>query len=184
MPRTKKEAIYVPASLTEATQMIAEFVELERKDAIERLSAEAAIDAVKKQRDEARAEIAAEKAPLFAGIKAWWEAGGQGEVARGRKSAELANAKIGIRLGMPVVKFARKVKVGDVIHWLQGLRWVRAKEFLRIKVTLDKQAIIKAVRTDPAMANRFEEKLKVEQGEEFFIDTGLDEEALMKEIAA
>lgn len=184
MPRMKKDAVHVPATLAEATVMIAEFVELERKDALERLSAEAAIDRVKKQRDEVRAEIKAEMEPLFEGLKAWWEAGGKDEAARGKRSTEIANAKIGIRLGMPEVKFARKVKVKDVVDWLRGMRWARAGEFLRTTIALDKQAIIKAVRAEPHLSKRFEGKLSVEQDEEFFIDTGLDEEAIKREISA
>lgn len=184
MPRRKKEAVYVPANLAEATTMIEEFVALERKDALERLAAEAVIDKAKAQRDTALAEIKAEMEPLFAGLKAWWEAGGKDEVAKGKRSAEIANAKIGVRTGMPTVKFARKVKVGDVVSWLGGLRWTRAKDFLRTKISLDKEAVIKAVRADPAIAKRFEEKLTVDQSDEFFIDTGLDQEALKKEFAA
>lgn len=184
MTRRKKEAVHVPADAAEATVMIAEYVELERNAALEQLAAGAAIDKVKAQRDEALSVIEAEMRPLFEGIKAWWEAGGRDEVARGKKSAEIANAKIGLRLGMPRVKLARKVKLQDVIDWLGSLRWGRAKDFLRTKVSLDKEAVIKAIRTEPKMAETFADHLSVEQDEEFFIDTGIDRDALRKEIAA
>lgn len=184
MPRRKQETVHVPASAAEAGQMIAEFVDLERNAALEQLAADAAIDKVKAQRDAALAEIEAEMKPLFAGIKAWWEAGGRDEVARGRKSAELANAKIGTRLGMPTVKLRRGVKLAEVVEWLRSLRWAKAKDFLRTKVSLDKEAVIKAVRDDPKMADTFADRLTVEQEEEFFIDTGIDRAALKKEMTA
>ncbi|GAA0760791.1 phage host-nuclease inhibitor protein Gam [Erythromicrobium ramosum] len=178
MPRRKRETVHVPADVAEATGMIAEYVALERSSALERLAAKDAIDRVKAQCDAALVEIEAEMQPLFEGIKAWWEAGGRTAVAKGRKSAEIANAKIGIRLGMPQVRFARKVKVGDVVVWLRSLRWARAGEFVRVKISLDKEAVIKAVRSEPEVAKQFEGKLTVEQEEEFFIDTGLDEAEL------
>jgi len=183
MSRRKTETVHVPSDAAEAAEMLAEYVDLDRQRMIERLAAETAIDRVKAQRDEALREIEAEAKPLCAGIKSWWESGGCDEVAKGKRSAELANAKIGIRLGMPQVKFVRKVKAGDVVDWLRGLRWTKASTFLRTRITLDKEAVIKAIRTDPKTAETFAEHLSVEQAEEFFIDTGLDEDALRKEIA-
>jgi len=184
MPRRKKETVHAPQNASEATLMIAEYVQLERKAALERLAAEDAIDKVKAQRDTALREIEVEAKDLFAGIKVWWEAGGNDDVARGKKSAEIANAKVGIRTGMPQVKLARKVKLGDVVAWLRGLRWSEASTFLRTKVTLDKEAVIKAVRADPQTKKKFSAHLTVEQGDEFFIDTGLDDDALKAELAA
>lgn len=183
MTRRKNIAAPAPSSLAEATLMIGEYVALERDRALERLAAEAAIDKIKQQRDEKLAALDAEAAPLFAGLKAWWEAGGKDEVAKGRRSAELAGAKIGIRLTPPAVKFRRGVKVGAVIAWLRDLRWARAKDFLRTKVELDRQAVIKAVMAEAKMADTFAAHLTVEQADEFFIDTGLDEDALAKELA-
>lgn len=184
MARRKDTAAPAPADAAEATLMIGQFVAIERDKALERLSAAAAIDRIELQRDERLRALEAEAKPLFAGLKAWWEAGGKDEFAKGKRSGELAGAKIGIRLTPPKVKTKRGVKLGDVVTWLQGLRWARKKEFLRPKVELDRQAVIKAVLADKKIAARFESHLTVEQVDEFFIDTGLDEAALAKEAAA
>jgi phage host-nuclease inhibitor protein Gam len=184
MSRRKGTAAEAPATASEATLMIGEYVQVERDKALERLAAEAAIDRIKQQRDQRLAELEAEAKPLFAGLKAWWEAGGKDELAKGKRSAELAGAKIGIRLTPPAVKFRRGVKAADVIAWLRDLRWARAKDFLRTKIDLDRQAVIKAVSADEEIGDKFAAHLFIEQTDEFFIDTGLDEDELKKEVAA
>lgn len=184
MPRRKDTAAPAPASAAEATNMIGEFVQIERDKALERLSAEAAIDRIKQQRDQRLRELEAEAQPLFAGLKAWWEAGGKDELAKGKRSAELAGAKIGIRLTPPAVKLKRGVKAEAVVAWLKGLRWTRAKDFLRVKIDLDRQAVIKAVTADEEIGEKFAAHLYIEKVDEFFIDTGLDEDELKKEIAS
>lgn len=186
MARRKKTSIIAPSNASEATLMIGEFVALEREQLLERLTAADAIDRIEQRRDERLRELEAKAADLFAGLKAWWESGGKDELAKGKRSADVAGAKIGIRLTPPKVKLKRGVKVGDVVTWLQGLRWTRAKDFLRTKTELDRQAVIKAIHADAdAEAGRmFASRLHVEQQDEFFIDTGLDEERLRKEAAA
>lgn len=186
MTRRKQTAAPAPATAEEAILMVGEFVAIDREIALEKLAAAAAIDAITAKRDARLAELQAEAAPLFAGLKAWWEAGGKDEVAKGKRSAEIAGAKIGIRLTPPKVKFRRGIKAEDVVAWLKGLRWARAKDFLRTRVDLDKQAVIKAVLADTITERMFLDKggLTVEQTDEFFIDTALDEDELKKELAA
>lgn len=184
MNRRKASAAPAPTTSAEAAMMIGEYVQIERDKALERLAAEAAIDRIKQQRDQRLAELEAEAKPLFAGLKAWWEAAGKDELAKGKRSAELAGAKIGIRLTPPAVKLKRGVKIGDVVMWLRTMSWGRALDFLRIKIELDRQAVVKGVQSDEEVAARFAAHLTVQQTDEFFIDTGLDEEALKKELAA
>ena len=184
MARRKQEAAPAPADAAEATLMMGEFVSIDREIALEKLAAAAAIDKIEAQRDARLAELQAQAKPLFAGLKAWWEAGGKEELAKGKRSAALAGSKIGIRLTPPKVKLKRGVKIGDVITWLGSLRWSRKKEFLRVKVDLDKQAVIKAMQAEEEyIGEMFAAHLTVEQADEFFIDTGLDEDALKKELA-
>jgi phage host-nuclease inhibitor protein Gam len=73
----------------------------------------------------------------------------------------------------PSLKTERKVTFKEVLEWLTKLRWNRTKEFVRTKVELDKEAISKAMRSEPAVAKKFEGRLRVYQADEFFIDTGL-----------
>lgn len=183
MPRRKDTAAAAPANPAEATLMVGEYVQIERDKALERLAAQAAIDAIKQNCDNRLRELEAEAAPLFAGIKAWWEAAGKDELAKGKRSAEIGGAKIGIRLTPPAVKLKRGVKMGDVVTWLKDLRWARAKDFLRTKIELDRQAVIKAVLTEEKMAETFAGHLVVQQVDEFFIDTGIDEDELKQEVA-
>lgn len=184
MPRRKDIAAPAPTSAEEAALMLGEYVAIDRDIALEQLAAAAAIDRIAAQRDARLADLRAQAQPLFAGLKAWWEAGGKDEIAKGKRSAELAGAKIGIRLTPPKVKLKRGVKLGDVVAWLGGLRWIRARDFLRTKVELDRQAVIKAVQAEQDVAEIFAARLTVEQTDEFFIDTGLDEDELKKEVAA
>jgi len=185
MARRKQEAAPAPADAAEATLMMGEFVAIDREIALEKLAAAAAIDRITLQRDARLAELQAQAKPLFAGLKAWWEAGGKDELAKGKRSAELAGAKIGIRLTPPAVKLKRGVKLGDVVAWLKDLPFPRAADFLRTKTELDRQAVIKAVHADAdaEAIELFGPRLTVEQADEFFIDTGLNEDVLRKEAA-
>ena len=185
MARRKQEAAPAPADAAEATLMMGEFVAIERDIALEKLAAAAAIDKIEAQRDARLAELQAQAKPLFAGLKAWWEAGGKEEIAKGKRSAALAGAKIGIRTTPPKVKLKRGVKLGDVIAWLKDLPFGEGTDFLRTKTELDKQAVIKAIHADadPEAIELFGTRLAVEQADEFFIDTGLDEDELKKELA-
>lgn len=183
MARRKQEAAPAPADAAEATLMMGEFVAIDRDIALEKLAAASAIDKIEAQRDARLAELQAQAKPLFAGLKAWWEAGGKDELAKGKRSGALAGAKIGIRLTPLKVKLKRGVKIGDVVAWLGSLRWARARDFKRTKVGLDKQAIIKAALADEKIAETFASHLTIEQADEFFIDTGLNEDELKKELA-
>ena len=184
MARRKKEAVHVPASRAEAEDMLRDYVKLERDALAERLLAERAIDRIKAERDAQLGDIEAERSSLFEGLKAWWEAGGSAEVAGRKRSAEMAGTTLGIRKTPPAVRFARKVKAADVIAWLKSMKPRNWQSFLRVKTELDKPAIIKAVQTEADAAQNFANHLTVEQVDEFFIDAGLDEEAVRKTIAA
>lgn len=163
--------------------MVREYVSIERRELEARLLAERQIDMIKASLGQSLAAIAEQRQPLFAGLKAWWEAGGAAEVAGRKRSAELANATIGIRKTPPAVKLARGVTVASLIEWLGMV--VGGSAFLRSKPQLDKQAIIKAMQTAAPMAGPLGEKgVSIQQLDEFFIDCGLDEDALKKEIAA
>lgn len=186
MPRRKQAAAIAPSDASEATLMLGEYVAIDRDIALEKLAAADAIGRIEAQRDARLAELQAQAAPLFAGLKAWWEAGGKDELAKGKRSADVAGARIGIRLTPPKVKLTRGVKLGDVVAWLKDLPFPRAADFLRTKTELDRQAVIKAVHADAdaEAIELFGPRLTVQQTDEFFIDTGLDEDELRKQAAA
>lgn len=182
MARRKAEAADVPQSQVEAVAMIAEYVASERATLRDRVMAEAAIDAIKANLAAVVAVREVDQKSRFAALKSWWEAGGKEKAGKAR-STEIAGIKIGVRLSPPKVKFAKGYSAEKALAWLKGLRWPRKSGFIRTKVELDKQAIIKAVQGDEAIGNRFSGVLGVVQSDEFFIDAGLDEEAIRKELA-
>ena len=79
-----------------------------------------------------------------------------------------------------------KLAAADAIAWLEDLPFGIGPDFLRTKTELDKQAVIKAIHADAEAEaiELFGPRLTVEQADEFFIDTGLDEDELKKELAA
>lgn len=184
MSRRKSQALAVPGSADEAVVLIESYVSAERVALDVRLRTERAIDALKGDRDAVLVAIEGDQKTRFAALKAWWEAGGM-EAAKGKRSADLAGVVLGVRLTPPKVKFAKGFSDKIVLLWLAGVRWSRAKDFRRTKVELDKPAIIKAVQAEEQVRNTFAKQgLTVVQTDEFFIDCGLDEADVAKELAA
>ncbi|MCB2061630.1 MAG: host-nuclease inhibitor Gam family protein [Novosphingobium sp.] len=183
MTRRKDMAHPVPQTLAEATELLQDYVALDRRILAARLRAEQEIDRIKAERDREIGQYQEAQGSWFPALKAWWEAGGK-ELAGRSRSAELAGAKIGIRLTPPKVKLKRGVKVEDVIAWLRSVEWSRAPQLLRTKVELDKAAIIKSVADSQGEEDLLAEQgVTVVQDDEFFIDTALDEDAVKKEVA-
>lgn len=184
MARKKQAALDVPNSREEAIELATEYVSADRRMLELKVGYELQIDALKSERDRVLAGIAAEQHGRFQALKAWWEAGGKALAGRGR-SATLAGALLGIRKTPPAVKFAKGVKAEAVVKWLSSVTWLqvgerhelwlKAKDFLRTKVELDKPAIIKAAPKE-VFEDAFAGWLTVVQADEFFIDTGLTEE--------
>jgi phage host-nuclease inhibitor protein Gam len=183
--RRKQQALDVPETAEEARAIMADYIQAERSILGARLDAEIAIDAVTVRRDGIVAGLATANATRFAQLKAWWEAGGQKLLAdKGARSGQLAGAKIGIRLTPPKVKFAKGEKAEKVVLWLSGLRSMLAGKFIRRKLELDKQEIVKRLPSDESVQKLFAGKLSVIQVDEFFIDAGLDEDAMRSALAA
>lgn len=183
MARRKQEALDVPASAEEARELIALYVNGDRLMLQARLTYERRIDELKGERDALLARAAQDQTRLFAAIKAWWEAGGKKAAGRGR-SAEIAGAKLGVRLTPPAVKLARGIKPEAVIAWLKRWTGSAAKGMIRTKVELDKPGIIKAAQAeDWVRAKLADGGVTVVQTDEFFIDTGLDPDAIRAEIS-
>ncbi len=181
MARRKAIALAVPASTAEAAALLADYVAADRKISEVQLVAEQVLDQVKAERDALIALVSAEQPGRFASLKAWWEAGGKDIAGKGR-SAEIAGAKLGVRLTTPAVKFGKGWNGEKVVAWLSNQRWLGKTRFLRKKVELDKPAVIKAI-GEPGVAKVFAKVLTVNQTDEFFIDTGIDREAIAKEIS-
>lgn len=177
MARKKQAALDVPNSREEAIELATEYVSADRRMLELKVGYELQIDALKSERDRVLAGISAEQQARFQALKAWWEAGGKALAGRGR-SATLAGALLGIRKTPAAVKFKRGETAKTIVKFIQrlgDLGWEHAYRFLRTKVELDKQAIIKAIGEED-VAGVLEDRLTVKQTDEFFIDTGLTEE--------
>lgn len=187
MARRKAAAGHqVPTSTREAAELVGDYVALDRKMLRIMLEAQLAIDAIKAARDARLAECAPAQKSWFAAIKAWWQASGAGELAGKKRSAELAGAKLGIRLTTPALKLPKGKTATQILDDLMG--WLGG-DFIRTKHELDKEAIIAALRQplgEDASAEQLHDRrvlatelrLTVTQTDEFFIDTGLDEAAI------
>lgn len=174
MSRRKQAALAVPATDEGAIALLATYGEVERALRLSAEEADAAIAAAKKRHDGLVAECAPLQRERFAALKSWWEAGGGKRTAGKNRSAELAGAKIGIRLGNKSVRIAKGKKLEEIIAWVSSLRWSGKALFLRRgKVTLDKEAIIAAWPKDESVRRTFERGgVTVAQDDEFFIDVG------------
>ncbi len=180
MTRRKAPAIEVPASTADAAALLAFYVGWERQQLKTELHYQVEIDKLKTERDLIVAQIRDNQKGAFASLKAWWEAGGNALAGKAR-SAEFAGAKIGIRRTTPKVKFLRGAKAETIVAWLG--RVVGGAAFLRTKIELDKEAVIKALRSAAPMAGPLTEQgVLVDQTDEFFIDAGLDPEAIRAEL--
>lgn len=191
MSRRKGQALAVPASADEAVVLIESYVSAERIALDVRLRTERAIAALKGDRDAVLVAIEAEQKGRFASLKAWWEAGGK-DIAKGKRSAELAGAKLGVRLTPHALKLPKGRTVaqvlGDLMSWLGG-------DFIRTRHEIDKPAIITALRKqlgEDASAEDLHDRrvladelmLTVVQKDEFFIDAGLSEADVSSEPVA
>lgn len=174
MSRRKQPALAVPSTDEEAIGLIATYGNVERSLRLSAEEADAAIAAAKKHHDGLVAECAPLQRERFAALKSWWEAGGGKRMAGKNRSAELAGAKIGVRLGNKSVRLPKGTKAEAIVDWLRGLRWSSASRYFHTKYTLNKEAIIAAWGDDATRVRQvFEGKgVIVAQDDEFFIDVG------------
>jgi phage host-nuclease inhibitor protein Gam len=180
--RRKQAALAVPTTDDGAIALIATYGEVERAIRVSAEKADATAAAAKAEHDAFVAEVAPLQRDRFAGLKAWWEAGGADRIAGKKRSADLAGAKIGIRLSPKSVRLPKGTKAEAIVEWLRAIRWVSAPRFFRTKFTLDKDAIIAAWPDEPNTRKIFEGKgVIVDQADEFFIDVGPAEAATAKE---
>ena len=185
MARRKSDAQPVPQTTAEAVEMIALYGEAERSAATRRLVAEAAIADIQAGLAADLAWIEERQKPRFAAIKAWWEAGGNAAGWPGR-SAEIAGVTLGVRLTPPKLKLPRGMTGEAVIKALIALPARMGFAVLRKKYEVDRQAILSLLRRPPendGLPDRlFDMGFKAEQRDEFYIDAGIDLDALHREI--
>lgn len=189
MTRLKSPAQKAPQTLGEAVAMLTRFAAISAgldQIEVDRAESKAAIDGAA---DKLAAPMKEALKDMARQLKPWWSVAG-GELTEGkRKSIELAGCLIGTRMTTP--KLVHGGKEADAIDKLQGEDDF-GYQFLREKVTLDKQALLKALAAgDEDTARLLLLGFTRKQREEFFIDrvppkdpaTEQVEDALVEEAA-
>lgn len=175
-PRRKAARIEAPATIEDATRLVAEYLELGAQVDRTKLEADTAIRAIEEARDLQVKPVEERMRDVFMQLRTWWTVARDDLTEGKRKSYQLAGAVLGDRVGMPTLKLPKAFKVEDAVNFLKSIAetWPNARGFIRTKEEVDKPPLIKALGnvTDPApMVERIrEEGFRVEQKEEFFID--------------
>lgn len=172
MSRRKSKSVTPIASREEAAGIANDYAQLTAEIAAieaERLRAKAEID---RDCDERLGDRNDKQAAMFERLKLWWEGGAAAEIAGKKRSALFGGIRIGLRTPTPSLKWAKGHKAEDMIKAICSLRWLRVKDFVRTKLSLDKEAIIKAmtVGDDPAKPTLARIGFEISQVDEFFID--------------
>lgn len=182
MSRRKQPALDVPTTDEGAIALLATYGEIERAIRVSAERADEKIAAAKAEHDAFVVKVADLQRSRFAALKSFWEAGGAKRWAGKKRSADLAGAKIGTRLGNKSVRLPLGTKAEALVEYLRGLRWMFSSRFVRVKYTLDKDAIIAAWPDEADTRRVFEgQGVTVAQDDEFFIDVGPAEAAAPKE---
>lgn len=133
----------------------------------ERLQQKAAID---KDCDERIAHRSDQQKAIFAQLKAYWESNSS-VITQGKKRSALFG---GIQIGVRTTPHSLKHKgftMAVMVELLKKARWSKAKSFVRVKFSLDKDAIIAALKGKAAAKKHLTQMgFTLFQKDEFFID--------------
>lgn len=183
MARRKSKPQTAPSTLPEAIALIERYLVLEHEIAAAVAEADKAIAAIQATRDELVAPFGAEVENIFLQLRAWWSVAGP-DIAKDRKSIELAGANIGLRMTPGKLKNPKGVKKdADAVLLVQAIvaTWPGAKDLLRTKIELEKKEIVKRLNVTtsvcPITLRLREMGFTVAQGDEFFIDRAAPKEA-------
>jgi phage host-nuclease inhibitor protein Gam len=167
MARRKKQAVDAPQTMAEAVFIAEEYAKLERANAKADATCDSQIDEAKARRD----EIIAENKPLidakFDQLQAYYSVNMECLTDSKRRSVELGPITIGERLTTGKLKNPKGMKVPAAIALLMSIRG-GAKKYLKIKTSIDKPAVMKALKDAPkgTLAKR---GFSISQKDEFFV---------------
>ncbi|WP_066546755.1 host-nuclease inhibitor Gam family protein [Sphingomonas sp. CCH15-F11] len=172
-----------PVTIEEATRMLGDYAQLQLN--IEQLEATAkgAIAAIQAERDEAIAPVKEQAEQLFRQLRAWWAVAGPQLTEGKRKSLPIAGCIIGVRTSGPKLKLPKGMNEAAAIKWLRGLANGIGDAFIRVKESLDKPALIKAV-DEPGFTGPLltVQGFRASQTEEFFIDLAQVKPAAVEQV--
>lgn len=139
----------VPQTMEDAMLRLRRFAELEAALAEIKLEADRAKAAIDAERDLAATPVIAAQKVLVAELKPFWLARAQEITGGKRKSVVMGGCEIGTRTGNPTLTYA-KAREEELISELDALGfggWA-----LRMKLELDKPALIKALQMEPGLS--------------------------------
>lgn len=175
MGRRKAAPQKAPTTLDEAIVCINRYLVIEHMIGQSEQDADIAIARIEAERDKLIAPLQVELEDLFHQLRAWWAVAGE-EMSKGKKSIELAGAKIGLRMTTLRLKRPKGVKTdADAVPLIEAIvrDFPGAACLLRKKVSLEKKAIVKllgSTAVGPITARVREAGFTTAQGDEFFID--------------
>lgn len=175
MGRRKAAPQQAPTTLPEAIACINRYLVIEHTIAQAETDADVAIAAIEAERDKLIAPLKVELDDVFHQLRAWWAVAGA-EMAKDKKSIELAGAKIGLRMTTLRLKRPKGVKTdADAVPLIEAIvrDFPGAVCLLRKKVSLEKKAIVKMLGS--TAVGPISERIRAAgfttaQGDEFFID--------------
>lgn len=139
-PRKAKTEIPVPKNLDEVERFTQEVARCERQIDVIANSLSNEVARLTQEAYEQAAILAAKSDSLFAGIYAYSTAHRDELTADGKKSVDLASGTISWRISPKAVQFP-KGKTQAIIEQIKTLGL--QKEFLRVKESIDKEAMLK-----------------------------------------
>lgn len=180
MARRKKAAVEAPQSLTAAVLVAVEYAELERAMARADAICDEQIDQAKRRRDENIADLKPKLARAFDELQAYYSANEDALTDGKKRSVELGPVTIGERMTTPKLKLPKGLKDLHIIVWMRSFRDKGrfAKRFVRVKLELDKQALIAALKPteEPRKGQDMDDTvqlvskgLSIAQKDEFFV---------------
>lgn len=182
MGRRKAAPQKAPSTLPEAIACINRYLVIEHLIGQAEQDADIAIARIEATRDELTAPLQIELEDIFHQLRAWWAVAGS-EMAKDRKSIELAGANIGLRMTPLRLKRPKGIKKdADAVPLIEAIvrDFPGAACLLRTKVELEKKAIVKMLCS--TAVGPINERVRAAgfatvQGDEFFIDRAAPKEA-------
>ncbi|VWX62620.1 host-nuclease inhibitor Gam family protein [Sphingorhabdus sp. 109] len=188
MARRKKDAVEAPQNELEAIVVAVDYALLDRAVGRAEAICDEQIDQAKARRDENIATLKPKLDIAFEKLQAYYSANEDVLTGGVRRSVELGPVTIGERLTTPKLKLPSGMKEAGVIAWMRSVRDVGgfAKRFMRVRVELNKQAIIEALKPtdeprtgqDMKDSKKLADKgLSIRQKDEFFVKVPEEEPA-------
>lgn len=139
--RRKSEVLPAVQSRAEAITALTRYAEIAGQIAARDARVTAAIAQLRAEADGLNAPLVAEQEAIFLAIKPWWAVAGATVTDGERKTAELGGCLLGHRIGNPTLKYPTPEP--NAVRLLVERGW---KGLLRMKLELDKPAIVAALR--------------------------------------